>query len=142
MFKKLVSIILALTSCLCFSAAAMAAKPAERAPIAAPRLVSGNSVQSVLRFSGNTAELYTNVTGKDGTTQIVVTQVLQQKTASGYRDVSGAKWTKTYRSMSSDTDNRFTVRSAGTYRIKATAKITGPNGTDTVTKNSSDVTYR
>lgn len=142
MFKKLVSIILALTSCLCFSAAAMAAEPAEPAPVAAPRYVSGSTVNSQLTISGSKVTLTSQLKAKPGTTKMVVTQVLQQKTASGYRNVSGAKWTKTYTGKAAVMKNTYSVRSAGTYQLVTTAKITGPDGTETISGTSEAVTYR
>lgn len=144
MCKKTIASLLALACCLSFPAAALAESPqtTEQVQIAAPRLDTGNSVQSELTISGQSASLASTVYGKTGTTKIVVTQVLQKKSGSRYSDVSGKSWTKTDSKKSLRVSNSCTVDKGVTYRVKTTAKITGSNGTDTVTKYSTAVTCK
>lgn len=144
MCKKTIASLLALACCLSFPAAALAESPqtTEQVQIAAPRLDSGNSVYSTLSISGQSATLLSSADGKNGTTKIVVTQVLQKKSGSRYSDVSGKSWTKTESRKSLRFSNSCTVDKGVTYRVKTTAKITGSKGTDTVTKYSTAVTCK
>lgn len=144
MCKKAISSLLALACCLSFPAAALAQTPetADQMQIVAPRLDSGNAVDSSLSISGASASLSSTVDGKAGTTKIVVTQVLQKKSGSRYSDVSGKSWTKTESKKSLRFSNSCTVDKGVTYRVKTTAKITGSKGTDTVTKYSTAVTCK
>lgn len=144
MCKKTIASLLALACCLSFPAAALAESPqtTEQVQIAAPRLDSGNSVYSTLSISGQSATLLSSADDKNGTTKIVVTQVLQKKSGSRYSDVSGKSWTKTESRKSLRFSNSCTVDKGVTYRVKTTAKITGSKGTDTVTKYSTAVTCK
>lgn len=144
MCKKAIASLLALACCLSFPAAALAETPqaSDQTQVIAPRLDSGNTVQSELTISGQSASLASTVYGKTGTTKIVVTQVLQKKSGSRYSDVSGKSWTKTDSKKSLRVSNSCTVDKGVTYRMKTTAKITGSNGTDTVTKYSTAVTCK
>lgn len=144
MCKKTIASLLALACCLSFPAAALAQTPetSNQVQIAAPRMETGNTVYSTMSISGRSAGLSSVINGKTGTTKIVITQVLQKKSGSGYNDVSGKKWTKTESSKTATLTNSCTVDKGATYRVKTTAKITGSKGTDTVTKYSTAVTCK
>lgn len=144
MDKKFLAGILALACCLGTSAVALAKAPDVPNPpqIVSPRYATTNTVYSELSLSGSTATLTSRVDCKSGTTKVVITQVLQKKSGSGYSDVSGKSWTKTETKKAFSFKNTSSVSKGQTYRVKTTAKITGSGGTDTVTKYSAAVTCK
>lgn len=127
--KRFLSVIMAMVLCVCFSVTAYA------------RYVNDIDTYSSLSISGGKATLYSEMSGDSNITTVVMTHVLQKKSGSSYTDVSGTTKTRTFsnNNMPTMTDT-VTVTDSGTYRIKATYKVTSKNGTDTHTAYSNVVT--
>lgn len=142
MNKKIISAILALTCCLGSSVMTMAQSAEPTNQMVAPRFVSTNTAKSELTISGNLATMRSTVNGKDGTRKIVVSHVLQVKSGSNYLNLTNSKNSLTEDSGFALLKDYYTVTKGKTYRVMTTAKITGPNGTDTVTKYSRVVTCK
>lgn len=93
-----------------------------------------------LDINGDVATMYSEMDCDDEITQVSVTQVLQKKSGSSYSTVPGTSRSKTFYSSMFSFESDVACASAGTYRVKTTYKVTGPQGTETHTKTSAAVT--
>lgn len=135
MLKKWVSIILAMTFCFAMAVGVAASAPQK----VGLRSVNQTRITNSVDFSGRTAIISSEVWASSDTTKIVITHVLQKKSGSSYKNVSGTSITRTFYDSSADMEDSFPAEDGATYRVKTTCKVTSPKGTDTQTKTSKAV---
>lgn len=135
MLKKWVSIILAVTFCFAMAVGVSAKTPQEIGlnSINQPQIING------IDFSGGDVIAFSEVKASSDTTKIVITHVLQKKSGSSYKNVSGTSVTRTFYDSLADMEDSFPAEDGATYRVKTTCKVTSPKGTDTQTKISKAV---
>lgn len=126
--KKILPVMLAVCLCVMFSVTAYA------------RYIYSINAYNSLDINGDVATMYSDFDCSDSITQVSVTQVLQKKSGSSYSTVPGTSRSKTFYSSMFSFESNVACTSAGTYRVKTTYKVTGPQGTETHTKTSAAVT--
>ena len=98
------------------------------------------STSSTLSFSGSTATCKSVVVGMSGyVTKIVFTQKLQQKVSGSWTTIK--TWTTTKNQVSASVVNTKSSMSAGTYRLKTSAKVYNGTAYETVTSTSTTIIY-
>lgn len=135
MLKKWVSIILAVTFCFAMAVGVSAKTPQE----IGLRSVNQTRITNSVDFSGRNAIISSEVWASPDTTKMVITHVLQKKSGSSYKNVSGTSVTHTFYESLADMEDSFPAENGATYRVKTTCRVTSPKGTDTQTKISKAV---
>lgn len=141
MLKKIVSMSMALVFCLTLSVGVCAESVTTNAPQKAiARFINELSVSNLVDFSGGEVIEYSEVRAGSYVTRIEVTHVLQKKSGSRYRNVSGTQVTRIFHDNSAEMEDSFEAERGATYRVKTTVRVTGPDGTDTHTRTSKSKT--
>lgn len=105
------------------------------------RYIYSINAYNSLDINGSTATIYSEMSCDDGITRVDVTHVLQKKSGSSYSTVPGTSRSKTYYSGMVEFESNVACSEPGTYRVKTTYKITGPQGPETHTRTSQAVTH-
>lgn len=130
MMKRFLPVMLAVCLCVALSVTAYANA----------RYIYNISTYNSLDINGDVATMYSDFDCSGTVTQVSVTHVLQKKSGSSYSTVPGTSRSKTFYSSVSSFESDVACASPGTYRVKTTYKVTGPQGTETHTKTSASVT--
>lgn len=130
--KKLFSLVLAISLVAMLSVTAFAIES---------RYIGAPDAYSYLSISGEKATMYSEMTGNSQITKIVMTQVLQKDTGSGFKNVSGTTKTKTFYGNSGTMQNTVSCNGSGSYRVKTTYKISTATETETHTGYSNEVDH-
>lgn len=92
-------------------------------------------VNSDILISNKVATMTSKVTGKSGTTKVMVTQYLQKKVGTDWAQVTAN--VKTFNSSSAYYSNKSSTLYSGTYRVKTVAQVYKGTAYETITVYSS-----